>query len=241
MKAILLAAGRGSRLGSLTDERPKALVEFNGVPLVRRAVDTLRAGGISQVGIVGGYKSQMLQRFADRMFINPDWDRTGIFHSLGCAREWLEEAPCLVSYGDIFYSPRLVADLVKTDGDVAMAYDPDAVSLWKHRFDDPLVDMERFALADGRVRAIGGKPATLDEVEGQYMGLFRLTPHSWQLLLDARARLPQERRDNIDMTSLFSLLVQGGTRIAGTPTVDPWGEIDCPSDVKLYERLYPSL
>jgi choline kinase len=241
MKAILLAAGRGSRLGSLTDEKPKALVELNGVPLARRAVDTLRAGGIGQVGIVGGYRWKMLARFADRMFINPDWNSTGIFQSLSCASEWLESEPCLVSYGDIFYSPRLVADMIKSAQDVDLAYDPNAVTLWRHRFDNPLDDMERFEIANGRVGAIGGRAATLEEIQGQYMGLFRLTPRSWRLLLDTRERVPAERRANVDMTSLFSLLIQAGTKVGGTPTVDSWGEIDCASDVKLYERLYPKV
>lgn len=240
MKAILLAAGRGSRLGTLTDEKPKALVELNGVPLARRAVDTLHAGGIAQVGIVGGYRSEMLACCADRLFINPEWSTTGIFQSLSCAAEWLGSEPCLVSYGDIFYSPRLVADLIKSEQEVDLAYDPQAVTLWKHRFDNPLEDMERFEIAQGRIGAIGGRATTLEEIQGQYMGLFRLTPRSWRLLLDARARLPAQRRATIDMTSLFSLLIQSGATVGGTPTTDPWGEIDCPSDVTLYERLYPT-
>lgn len=241
MKAILLAAGRGSRLGSLTDEKPKALVEFNGVPLVRRAVDSLRTGGISQVGIVCGYRWQMLAQYADHVFINPDWASTGIFQSLSCASEWLESEPCLVSYGDIFYSPRLVAELIKSTQDTDLAYDPNAVTLWKHRYDNPLDDIERFEVADGRIAAIGGRAATLEEVQGQYMGLFRLTPSSWRLLLDTRERLPAEQRANIDMTSLFSLLIQSGVKVVGTPSATPWGEIDCPSDVKLYEQLYPAI
>lgn len=239
MKAILLAAGRGSRLGSLTDEKPKALVQLNGLPLVRRAVDTLRAGGISQVGIVGGYKAEMLAPFADRMFINAEWNTTGIFQSLRCARDWLDAEPCLVSYGDIFYSPRLVSAMIKSTQEVDLAYDPNAVALWKHRFANPLDDMERFSVAEDRITVIGGTAATVQDIEGQYMGLFRLTPRSWQLLLNMREGLPVERRASIDMTSLFSLLIQSGTAIGGTPTSDPWGEIDCPSDVRLYERLYP--
>ena len=241
MKAILLAAGRGSRLGSLTDDRPKALVELNGVPLVRRTMDTLRAGGITQVGVVAGYKSQMLARYADRMFINPAWDSTGICQSLSCASEWLEAEPCLISYGDIFYSPRLVSDLIKSTEDVDLAYDPNAVALWKQRFENPLDDMERFSIAGEKISAIGGKANTMQEIEGQYMGLFRLTPKSWRLLVETRNRLPEERRTNVDMTSLFSSLIQAGTKVGGTPTSDPWGEIDCPSDVKLYERLYPTI
>ena len=241
MKAILLAAGRGSRLGSLTDGKPKALVELNTVPLVQRAIGTLRAGGVTQVGIVAGYKSGMLSPYADRLFINPAWDRTGIFQSLSCASDWLEAEPCLVSYGDIFYSSQLVSDLINSSEELDLGYDTNAVALWQQRFENPLDDMERFAIAGGKILVIGGKAMTIEEIQGQYMGLFKLTPVSWRRLVEVRDRLPEARRENVDMTSLFSLLIQAGTRVSGTPTSEPWGEIDCPSDVHLYEDLYPSI
>lgn len=241
MRAVVLAAGRGSRLGHLTAEKPKALVELNGVPLLARTVRTLRAAGVTEIGLVAGYQSHMLTGFADRTFLNPVWETTGIFRSLCCAGEWLETEPCLVSYGDIFYSSRLVADLIASNERVDLAYDVNAVALWRQRFEDPLEDLERFAISHGAVSAIGGRAAAIEEIEGQYMGLFKLTPESWRLLTQFVADLPAERRSCIDMTSLFSLLIGSGYRVGGRPTSEPWGEIDCPSDVALYERLYPQL
>ena len=241
MKAIVLAAGRGSRLGPLTDEKPKALVPLNGEPLIARTVHTLRAGGIEQVGLVCGYRAEMLEPFADRVFPNPQWATTGIFHSLGCAAEWLESEPCIVSYGDIFYSPRLVRDLAASDEAIDVAYDVNAVALWKQRFENPLDDMERFAQSDGAITRIGGKATSVDEIEGQYMGLFKLTPQTWRELKQLASDVVAPRRDNVDMTSLISLLIQAGRRVGARPTIEPWGEIDCPSDVALYERLYPQL
>ncbi len=241
MKAIVLAAGRGSRLGSLTDERPKALVQFNREPLLARTVRTLKAGGVEQVGVVAGYRAEMLTPFADCIFPNPQWATTGIFHSLGCAGQWLESEPCLVSYGDIFYSPQLVKDLIASEEPIDVAYDVNAVALWQRRFEDPLADLERFAIADGAITRIGGRAASLAEIEGQYMGLFKLTPQTWRELRHLAADLGAERGANVDMTSLLSLLIAAGRRVGGCPTDAPWGEIDCPSDVALYESLYPQL
>ena len=73
------------------------------------------------------------------------------------------------------------------------------------------------------------------------MGLFKLTPRGWCALNDQLQRLSIEQREQVDMTSLFSLLIEDGIRVGGTPTNAPWGEIDCPSDVQLYERIYPQL
>ncbi|MFJ2713495.1 NTP transferase domain-containing protein [Pseudomonas sp. NPDC087346] len=241
MKAIILAAGRGSRLGSLTDQRPKALVEFNKTPLIERTVRTLRAAGISEIGIVAGYRSDMLESYADRLFINPLWSTTGIRQSLSAAAEWLDSQPCVVSYGDIFYSPTLVRDLMQKDENIDLGYDPQAVRLWQQRFDNPLDDMERFIIDNGRICQIGHRAESLEQIQGQYMGLFKLTPTGWRALNEQLQGLSTEQRDQVDMTSLFSRAIEAGVRVGGTPTNEPWGEIDCPSDVLLYERIYPQL
>ncbi|MDI2591837.1 phosphocholine cytidylyltransferase family protein [Pseudomonas sp. 681] len=241
MKAIILAAGRGSRLGALTDQRPKALVTFNGVPLIERTVRTLRAAGITEIGIVAGYRSDMLAPYADRLFINPLWSTTGIRQSLSAAHEWLDSQACVVSYGDIFYSSELVSALMQKNEDIDLAFDPQAVKLWQQRFDQPLEDMERFVIDNGRICEIGHRAETLEQIQGQYMGLFKLTPAGWHALNGQLERLSSEQREQVDMTSLFSLLIEAGVRVGGTPTNAPWGEIDCPSDVQLYERIYPQL
>ncbi|MFP3517379.1 hypothetical protein SB766_14400 [Pseudomonas sp. SIMBA_077] len=67
------------------------------------------------------------------------------------------------------------------------------------------------------------------------------TPMSWHALNGQLKGLSIEQREQIDMTSLFSLLTEAGAWISGVPTHAPWGEIDCPSDVQLYERIYPRL
>lgn len=241
MKAIILAAGRGSRLQALTDERPKALVAFNGVPLLQRAIETLRRCDVSEVGIVAGYRSEMLAPFADTLFHNHRWHSSGIFSSLNCASSWLSAEPCLVSYGDIFYDSTLVSELINHPADIVLGYDPAAVRLWQQRFNDPLPDLENFRLVDGLVSAIGQAATSLEVIQGQYMGLFKVTPAGWQALKKQLQGLTHRARDQTDMTSLLGALVSEGFPVAGVATHAPWGEIDCPSDVTLYERIYPDL
>lgn len=242
MRALLLAAGRGSRLKNLTDDKPKSLVAFNGEPLMSRAIRSLRGGGASEIGIVAGYRSEALAPYADRMFMNHDWSTTGIFHSLCMAAPWLERETCLVSYSDIFYSHELVQRLAETPGDIVVAYDPNAIRLWQQRFDDPLADLERFSVdANNDIREIGGRAASLDEIQGQYMGLLKLTPAGWETIQAAQRTVPSEKRANIDMTSLLALAIAAGHALRAVPNPLPWGEVDCPSDIDLYERLYPHL
>lgn len=105
MKAIILAAGRGSRMKSLTDERPKCMVELRGKTLLEWQLAALRDAGIREIAIVTGYKRELLAEQGLVEFHNPRWAQTNMVSSLACAEAWLQDEPSIVSYSDIFYSP----------------------------------------------------------------------------------------------------------------------------------------
>src|SRR5271154_5280112 len=103
MRALILAAGRGSRMGAVGDERPKCLVELEGRPLLERQVAALRRGGAESVGIVRGYRAERLQFPGLTYFDNPRWSETNMVMSLAAAAEWLRAGTVVVSYADIFF------------------------------------------------------------------------------------------------------------------------------------------
>ena len=92
MRALILAAGRGSRMGALGDDRPKCLVELDGKPLLERQRAALARGGADEIGIVRGYRSDMLNLPGITCFDNPRWAETNMVMSLAAAAEWLRAA-----------------------------------------------------------------------------------------------------------------------------------------------------
>ncbi|MBK3732703.1 choline kinase [Azospirillum brasilense] len=242
MKAILLAAGRGSRLGTATDTHPKCYVSLHGRPLVRWQIEALTAAGIGEIAVVRGYLADFWDRQelpVSRFFTNDRWQQTNMVASLACADDWLAAAPCVVSYTDIVYSPGSVRRLMAAPGDIAITYDPNWLSLWSRRFADPLDDAETFRVdARGRLVEIGARPKSLAEVEGQYMGLLRLTPAGWRTVTDYLGGLPAAEADRLDMTGLLSRLLSRGVEIQAVPIADPWCEVDQPSDLTVAERIF---
>lgn len=236
MKAIILAAGRGSRLGNLTDERPKCLVELRGRPLLRWQLDALSQAGISEVAIVRGYRGELLAGYGTRFFDNPDWSSTNMVSSLACAEPWLGSEPCIVSYSDIFYTAAAVRSLMNSTAELAITYDPSWRALWEKRFENVLSDAETFRLhEDGSVEDIGRKPQHVDEVQGQYMGLLRFTPASWARVQRLRARVEPAVRDRLDMTTtLRRLILEEGQRVDALPYTEGWGEVDSQDDLAAY-------
>ncbi|MDN6857487.1 phosphocholine cytidylyltransferase family protein [Pseudomonas sp. CAN2814] len=243
MKAIILAAGRGSRMRQLTDERPKCLVPLQGRALLDWQLEALRLGGASEIAVVTGYRRECL---ADRglvEFHNPHWARTNMVSSLACAQEWLGSEACLVSYSDLFYQPSAVRLLAASSAPLAITYDPAWRALWEARFDDPLSDAETFRVsADGQLLEIGQRPTQIEAIQGQYMGLLRFTPSAWAELLRVRQLLDDSQCDALHMTGALQAIIQAGRQeVLAIPYRGLWGEIDSSQDlqasVSLAERF----
>jgi L-glutamine-phosphate cytidylyltransferase len=238
MKAIILAAGRGSRMKNLTDERPKCLVELRGKTLLEWQLKALREAGINEIAIVTGYKRELLSNRGLVEFHNSRWAETNMVSSLACAQEWLQAEPCIVSYSDIFYEATAVESLMSSNAMLAVTYDPNWLKLWEKRFGDPLLDAETFRInADATLAEIGNKPRSVAEVEGQYMGLLRFTPDGWGEVLRIRAGLPSAECDRMHMTGTLQRVIEAGRiAIEAIPYDLPWGEVDSVEDLRAYQE-----
>jgi choline kinase len=239
MRAVILAAGRGSRLRHLGSDRPKCLVELLGEPLVARQIAALRRGGMDEIGMIRGYRAEMIDFPGATYFSNERWAETNMVMSLAEASAWLRSGPVIVGYGDIFYRCELVRRLATAPGALVITYDRNWRQLWTRRFADPLADAETFRLdAAGRLLEIGGKTAEIEDIQGQYMGLFKFTPPAWSIVETLLQSLDPAVRDCLDVTGLLRRLLQENQLPITTLATDgQWGEIDCPEDVQLYEQM----
>src|SRR5579885_3233219 len=181
MNAIILAAGRGSRMKGWTEELPKSMLVLNGKPLLQHQVDALHTAGIHHIGVVTGYRKERVQAAGiTQRFENPRWEQTNMVRSLMQADAWLSAGPCIVSYADIFYAATAPRALMQASGDIAITYDVHFWELWSRRFADPLADLENFRIdAKGNITEIGGRAKRREDIQGQYMGLLMIRPGGW--------------------------------------------------------------
>ena len=122
MKAIVLAAGRGSRMGDGTAEIPKGMMRLWGRPLLEMCVKTLERAGFARcdIGVVTGYRSDRINLEGVRLFHNADWAHTNMFVSLTKAREWLRAEPCVICYSDIVFHENAVRGLMDCGRELAI-------------------------------------------------------------------------------------------------------------------------
>ena len=237
MKGIILAAGRGSRMGSLTIDKPKCLLELRGNTLLSMQLQAFLDNGITDIGVITGYSREKLALENIKEFYNPNWESVNMVVSLSCANEWLESDTCIISYSDIFYDRTAVGLLTNTDAHIAITYDPNWLALWEKRFVDPLCDAETFKINNrSEVLEIGGIPTSVNEVEGQYMGLIRFTPYSWETAKIIFDDLSSQDRNKLHMTELLNVIASDSAlQVLAIPYHGIWGEVDSPSDLNVYK------
>lgn len=236
MRALILAAGRGSRMKGLTSEQPKCMVRFRGRPLIEWQIQSLQEAGIDRVALVTGYQSERLLPYSEHIFTNAQWSQTNMVSSLLCAGAWLSLDSCIVSYSDIVYSADAVRRLQQANEPIAITYDPNWLQTWSRRFANPMDDAESFQLDPaGHLIDIGRKSVAPSEVQGQYMGLLKITAAGFATIRRFTAGMTSEQVAKLDMTSLLRGLLAQGERIGTVAIGDRWYEIDSQSDLELYE------
>lgn len=237
MKAIILAAGRGSRMGDLTKDSPKCLVKLRGKSLLDYQLTALNKAGITEIGIITGYEKDKIQdpRIAKK-FENPYWEKSNMVRSLTFAAEWLNHYSCVISYSDIFYSDTAISTLMNSTDDIAITYDKNFMKLWSARFENPLADLESFQIDNNYIlKEIGNRENTIDNIQGQYMGLLKFSPAGWQKIQSILNTHTESELDKLDITHLLKNVIQSNIPIKALPYSGIWGEVDHYSDLNLYE------
>jgi choline kinase len=230
MKAIILSAGQGSRLGHLVDDRPKCLIDFNGRSLLDRQLDTLEANGVREAVVVTGFHDELVSEAiarrsggpSVRTIFNPFYkvaDNTG---SLYMAREELS-GDCLVWNGDTLVSQALMQRVVENErSGICVTIDR------KDAYDDD--DMKVVASADGRLRAIGKRIS--EGVNAESIGLLAFRSGGAE---EFRRAIEQAMRTS-EGTTIWYLrvvhhLAQSGEVWTFDISGEEWGEVDFPPDV----------
>jgi choline kinase len=237
VKAIILAAGEGTRLRPYTLDRPKCLVEIDGVSLLDRQLAVLAAEGVQPVILIGGYRAEMLRRPGILLRLNPQYAETNMVWTLFSAEADIE-GDVIVSYGDIVYSRDALRALLGSAADIAVTIDLDWEPYWRARNENPLADAETLKLGpDGRIREIGQKPGSLADIEGQYMGLMKFSVAGAAKLrkafgqAQAAGSIRGKRPEKAYMTDLLQMMIDSGIRVDSVPVHGGWVEVDTVSDL----------
>ncbi len=241
-RAIHLAAGQGTRLRPITDDRPKPLVELAGKSLLERNVDTLTAAGVDDQVVVTGYRADQIRNLGYETVHNEIYDETEMVYSLFCAEDHFpDDRDLLISYGDILYSESVVADLLTCDAPMCVVVDNEWRDLWERRFEYPLEDAETLAVDDNdTITEIGAKPDGYGDIEGQFIGLLKVRHDYIDQFTSTFRDLSDNGSTAVEMTAFIQHLIDSGWTVRSVPIEGNWLEVDTIADLELYHDLIGS-
>ena len=233
MKVIILAAGRGARLGVLTSNKPKCLNMFQGAPLIESCLSVLsQFFPADQIHIIGGYKYKLLKKYSKNIIVNRHWSKTNIVGSLKSADKILSKDNCLVVYSDIYFESEAVSLMMQTGGFSVLNL-TNWFDIWQKRFVDPLLDAENFIIEkkSGLVLKIGGKVEKIESINGQFGGMYTLTPKIWSQIKS----FDDFNLNQSDTTSMLQRAIDEGIALESVNYNGYWAEIDSINDIKSQE------
>jgi choline kinase len=181
VKAIIVAAGRGRRLGPETDAIPKCMVPVGGRAILHRQVDALAAAGTDDVVIVRGYLGERIAAPAPqrlRFVENPAWAENNILASLLYAEHEMDGG-FLFSYSDIVFATEHARRVAAAPGAIALVIDRRWHEAYVGRELHPVSEAELARVeetpAGPRVTRVGKRLVAPDEAAGEFIGLARFS------------------------------------------------------------------
>lgn len=244
-RALILAAGQGTRLRPLTDDKPKCLVRLLGRSLLERQVDTLKGLSVDNIHIATGYRSDQIEALGFSTTINSRFETTNMVETLFTALPFIrQEGDLIIAYGDIVYQSDNLQALLSCDDEIALMIDARWRDLWSLRLENPLDDAETLKMDEGGyVTELGKKPQSYDQIEGQYTGLIKIRSDklaefvAFYNQLDRGALYDGKDFDNMYMTSFLQLLIDNNWKAKAVLVNNGWLEVDSVEDLSHYEAM----
>lgn len=252
MKAIIIGAGRGSRLGPETDEVPKTLVPVMGRPMLDWILEALEEAGVSgrDIVFVSGYREEVVrERYPQLTFVrNERWEHNNILASLLCARAHLADG-FVSTYADIVYDGAIARRVAQSAHDITLGCD----TAWRRRYvnrsQHPETDAEKLRADGSRVLELGRRIDS-DAAQGEFIGVMKASPAGARQLVEAFDRAAErfaegEFREGrtFEKAYLIDLLqdmLEAGTPMHRESTEGAYMEIDTLEDLEWAARWWAS-
>lgn len=224
-QAVLLAAGKGTRMKELTNEIPKPMLEVQGRPILGHIVEGLRAAGVRRVLIVVGWRAEVVRAHfgggaacgvAVEYATQVVQDGTGRVVDL--AREFVGSAPFVLSYGDILIDPanyRRLVELGDAEAFVSVKHNPGEIAKGGAIFVD-----ERFTVTDVREKPGPGEPTSPWYNAGVYV--FRPS------IFEFTAKLEKSPRGEYELTDAIRALAQTTKKVRAVELTGDWADVRDP-------------
>ena len=242
IKALIIAAGLGSRLKKHTENLPKCMLDFGGKTLLQRQLEAYNKNNIKDISLIRGYKKEKINYKGLRYFENKDYKNNNILNSIFYA-EKIINGNIIISYSDILFDPTVVQRTMDSNHDISVVVDIDWRGYYVGRKDHPISEAENVIFnSNNEVEKIGKINTGNEEVHGEFIGMIKLSNRGAEIFKEHFHRLKKiywNKPFQIDkifqkayLTDFIQELVDIGIKVHCVIIESGWKEIDTVEDYK---------
>ena len=248
MKAIFIAAGEGSRLGNLTKDLPKPLVDVNGKSIIERQISLLRKNNVNDIVVTTGYKKEKFTFKNIEYVYNPNFREQEQTGSLMAARSKIV-GDILIMFGDILFDEIILQQMLDSKGDIVIAVDKNWEKSYEERHDNPKSEADKVLINDDKVIQISAKNIEVndDNDVGELLGLIKLSMKGSKILIDQYEKLENSHvgkfHDAVSFkkakfVDMLQELLSSGIVITPVSIKGKWCEIDTKHDLEIAKKMF---
>ena len=241
MKAIILAAGQGTRLKKYTQNLPKGMLSFMGKTIIERQIEMYRRCGIDDIIIVRGFEADKIQYRGITYYTNEDFENTNMVESLMAAQQEFDD-DIIVSYSDILFDEKMLRGMMNSSEDYAVAVDDNWKMYWQKRYGKIDFDTESLSIdQSGYITELGLESPKLEDIDARYVGLLKFSKaglaNIMAIMEDAYLHyedMPWQQSGKTVrkayMTDLLQAVIKSGEIVKAERFVNGWIEFDTNED-----------
>ena len=241
-KALIIAAGLGSRIKKHTENLPKCMLDFGGKTLLQRQLDSYKKNGIKDISLIRGYKKEKINYKGIKYFENTDYKNNNILNSIFYAEKVIN-GNIIISYSDILFDTSVVQRTIDSNHDISVVVDIDWRGYYVCRKDHPISEAENVIFnSNNEVEKIGKINTGNEEVHGEFIGMIKLSNRGTEIFKEHFHRLkkiywnkPFQRAKTFQkayLTDFIQELVDIGIKVHCVIIESGWKEIDTVEDYK---------
>ena len=247
MKVIILAAGMGSRLRPLTNDKPKCMIKLFNETLIERQIKIFHNHNINDITIVTGYRSEVIDIPDVNYVKNENYETTDMNESLFCALK-PSNSPILVTYSDIIFEQKIIQQMLEITDGIRLAVNLNWKKYYQNRTMHPLSEAENVLVENGRILQIRKNisESLQNQQIGEFLGIMMLSSDHVKILLERYSYLKKNHigtfhssssLSNAYITDMLQEIINCGINVNPVFTEGRWFEIDTPEDLKNAEKL----
>lgn len=247
MKAIIIAAGSGKRLGKISENLPKSLTDVNNKSILERQIESLKRNGITDIIVITGPNPEKFTFSHVKYMPDDDYEQHDILGSLMAAKNYINHN-VLILYSDILFEDKIINTTLNSTHDIGVVIDLNWEKAYENRTMHPRSEAENVLLNENEnILEIRKGIQSKEKTVGEFLGIVKLSPSGseiWKRKYEELEKIhigkfhhaPSLKKAYI--TDMIQELIDSKIRVEPIFISGKWCEIDTPQDLERAKSLF---